>query len=194
MPGSEPLKPGALEAWAPGNCFLLGHYLLQEKRFFLLFLVLRYLEKEQVIHSGYDQGRKDGALTSLPPNPRAGRPGSVCPPQPGIQAQGPSSSGGALGSQLLQPSRLMVFAFAFLQQASIRTSLLVQCSGPSQPHMCCEWPLLLLRHLIFYFGACCYAPLQVRTLPPIGSLLGFCAREVKGRLSMKPPPEGEPAY
>lgn len=72
--------------------------------------------KGTVIHSGYNQGRKDGALTSLPPNPRAGRPGSVCLPQPGIQAQGPSSSGGALGSQLLQPSRLMVFAFAFLQR------------------------------------------------------------------------------
>lgn len=72
--------------------------------------------KGTVIHSAYEQGRKDGALTSLPPNPRTGRPGSVCLPHSGIQAPGPNSSGGALGSQLLQPSRLMILALAFLQR------------------------------------------------------------------------------
>lgn len=71
------------------------------EKIFPTFLGTEMPRKGTVIPFGYDQGRKDGALTSLPPNPRAGRLGSLCLPQPGIQAQGPSSSGGALGSQLL---------------------------------------------------------------------------------------------
>lgn len=39
---------------------------------------------------------------------------------------------------------------------------------------CCELPTLLLRHL-FYLGACYFTLLQVRALPPIGSLLSFHA-------------------